>query len=205
MYTQSVFREERLDILHALITRHPLGTLVTHGAAGLVADHIPFEIAPASDDAPFGVLRAHVARANPLWQTAGAVMVVFQGASAYVTPSLYEDKPITGKVVPTWNYAVAHAHGTLRAIEDPAWILAQLERMTERHESTLALPWLVSDAPPEFIDKLLGAIVGIEIAVQRIDGKWKMSQNRSHNDQATIAAAIGGSSSAAFSGQRSAA
>jgi transcriptional regulator len=191
MYTLSPFEETRLDVLHALIARHPLATVVTHGAAGLSADHIPFEIAPATPDAPFGILRAHVARANPLWRQSGDVLAVFQGADGYISPSLYEDKPLTGKVVPTWNYAVVHAHGPLRAIEDPAWILALLERLTAQHEAQLAVPWAVADAPPAFIDKLLTVLVGIEIPVTRMEGKWKMSQNRSANDQRTIGAATG--------------
>lgn len=191
MYTPGHFDETRLDVLHALIARHPLGTLVTQGAAGLSADHIPFEIAAATAEAPFGVLRAHVARANPLWRAEGDALAVFQGASGYISPSLYEDKPLTGKVVPTWNYAVVHAHGPLRAIEDPAWILALLERLTVQHETARAAPWSVKDAPPEFIDKLLGAIVGIEIPVRRLEGKWKMSQNRSASDRRTIFDATG--------------
>lgn len=185
MYSPKHFDEIRPELLSGLITQHPLGALVRHGLDGLCADHIPFEF--ADDGSPFGVLRAHVARANPLWRHDGDVMVVFQGASAYVSPSLYEDKPASGKVVPTWNYAVVHAHGRLRAIEDPDWILAQLERLTATHEVTRGAPWSVHDAPREFIDKLLGAIVGIEIPVQRMEGKWKMSQNRSQVDQRTIA------------------
>jgi transcriptional regulator len=188
VYTPSQFVETRPELLNGLIARHPLGTLVTHGEEGLDATHIPFELYAPEPDAPFGVLRAHVARANPLWRRAGAAMVVFQGPSAYVTPSLYEDKPLNGKVVPTWNYMAVHAHGTLRAIEDPQWILAVLERLTDRHEGALAAPWKVHDAPREFLDKLLKAIVGIEIPVQRMQGTWKLSQNRSERDQRAIAA-----------------
>jgi transcriptional regulator len=191
MYTPAYFNESRLDVLHGLIASHPLGTLVTLGEQGLGADHIPFEIAAAGSDAPCGVLRAHVARANPVWRQSGEALVVFQGASGYISPALYEDKPLTGKVVPTWNYAVVHAHGPLRAIDDPAWILALLERLTAQHEAPRGAPWSVADAPPEFIDKLLAAIVGIEIPVRRLEGKWKMSQNRSANDRRTIAAATG--------------
>jgi transcriptional regulator len=189
MYAPPHFEETRLDALHALITAHPLGTLVTHGAAGLEADHIPFEIAVPTAAAPFGTLRAHVARANPLWRQAGAeVLVVFQGPSAYVSPSLYAEKPASGKVVPTYNYAVVHAHGVLRAVEDPAWILALLGRLTAHHESARAAPWSVQDAPPAFIDTLLKAIVGIEIPLGRLQGKWKLSQNRPPEDQAAVAA-----------------
>lgn len=189
MYAPAHFEETRLDALHALIEAHPLGTLVTHSAAGLEADHIPFEIAAPTPEAPFGTLRAHVARANPLWRQAGAaVLVVFQGPSDYVSPSLYAEKPVSGKVVPTYNYAVAHAHGVLRAIEDPAWIRALLERLTARHESARAAPWAVRDAPPAYIDALLKAIVGIEIPLGRLQGKWKLSQNRPPADQAAVAA-----------------
>ncbi|MES2315950.1 MAG: FMN-binding negative transcriptional regulator [Pseudomonadota bacterium] len=188
MYTPSHFDEARPELLHGLIAQHPLGTIITHGKAGLCADHIPFEISAPDAESPFGVLRAHVARANPLWRHVSDAMVVFQGPSAYVSPSLYEDKPLTGKVVPTWNYMAVHAHGPLRAIEDPAWILALLERLTASHESARPAPWAVHDAPRDYIDRLLQAIVGIEIPVQRMQGKWKMSQNRSQRDQQAIAA-----------------
>jgi transcriptional regulator len=195
MYAPSHFEETRLEALHALIEAHPLGALVTHGAAGLDADHIPFEIAAPSPDAPFGTLRAHVARANPLWRQGGTgVLVLFQGPSAYVSPSLYLEKPVSGKVVPTYNYAVVHAHGALRAVEDPAWILALLERLTARHELVRAArvavpaPWSVGDAPPAYIEALLKAIVGIEIPLDRLQGKWKLSQNRPPADQAAVAA-----------------
>ena len=191
MYAPRHFDESRPGVLHGLIHDHPLGTLVLHGVAGLSADLLPFEIAPATPDAPFGILRAHVARANPLWQQAGSdVLALFQGPSAYVSPALYEDKPVNGKVVPTWNYAVVQAHGKLRAIEDPAWILEFISGLTARHESTRSAPWSVADAPPGYIDKLLGAIVGIEIPLTRIEGKWKMSQNRSATDRATIEAQV---------------
>lgn len=187
MYSPSHFDETRPALLQELIARHPLGTLITHGADGLSADHLPFELCAPNPDAPLGVLRAHVARANPLWRRSGATLVVFQGPSAYVSPALYEDKPISGKVVPTWNYMAVHAHGPLRAIDDPVWLLALLERLTQQHEATRAAPWSVHDAPREFIDKLLGAIVGIEIPLQRMQGKWKVSQNRSLHDRHAVA------------------
>jgi transcriptional regulator len=186
MYTSNHFDETRPELLQGLIAQHPLGTVIINGAQGLVADHIPFELAAPTPDAPFGILRAHVARANPLWRHVGETMVVFQGASAYVSPSLYEEKPISGKVVPTWNYTVVHAHGTLRAVEDPAWLLALLERLTLKHEAARAAPWAVKDAPREWIDKIMQAIVGIEIPVQRMQGKWKACQNRSLNDQRRV-------------------
>jgi transcriptional regulator len=193
MYTPSHFSENRLDVLQALVAAHPLGTLVTHSDAGLDADHIPFELAAPTPDAPFGTLRAHVARANPLWRLAGTpVLAVFQGASAYVSPSLYEEKPLSGKVVPTYNYAVVHAHGVLRAIEDPEWILALLQRLTTHHEAPRAMPWSVADAPPDYIATMLKAIVGIEIPLDSLRGKWKLSQNRSPADQEAVAAMMRG-------------
>jgi transcriptional regulator len=191
MYAPNHFDETRPEMLRGLITQHPLGAVVVNGADGLVASHIPFELAPPTPDAPFGVLRAHVARANPLWRHDGEAMVIFQGPSAYVSPSLYEEKPINGKVVPTWNYAVVHTHGTLRAIEDPAWILALLGRLTDTHEAGRAMPWKVEDAPREWLEKIMKAIVGIEIPLQRMQGTWKLSQNRSQNDQRMIAADTG--------------
>jgi transcriptional regulator len=192
MYAQSsLFDETRPQQLQQLIAQHPLGTVIVHGPDGLVADHIPFELAAATPEAPFGVLRAHVARANPLWRHEGETLVVFQGPSAYVSPSLYEEKAVSGKVVPTWNYAVVHAHGKLRAIDDPAWLLALLGRLTDTHESKRALPWAVDDAPREWLDKITQAIVGIDIPVQRMQGKWKLSQNRSLHDQRAVAADTG--------------
>ncbi|HZV66262.1 MAG TPA: FMN-binding negative transcriptional regulator [Telluria sp.] len=192
MYAPSHFDETRPDVLRALVADHPLGTLVLQGPAGLDADHLPFELSAPADDAPFGVLRGHVARANPVWRLAGQqALVVFQGPSAYISPSLYEEKQASGKVVPTYNYAVVHAHGTLHAIDDPAWLLAFLDQLTQRHESARAAPWSVHDAPRDYIDKLLGAIVGIEIRVERMQGKWKTSQNRPHQDRVNIAAESG--------------
>ena len=191
MYTPSAFEESRPEVLRALIEQHRLGAIVTHGPEGLAANHVPFVLAPPCDGGPHGVLQAHVARANALWRCGGEAMVLFQGASAYVSPSLYEEKPLTGKVVPTWNYAVVHAHGTLRAIENPAWLMALLARMTDTFEGERDLPWAMHDAPRDFLDKLMDAIVGIEIPIARIQGKWKMSQNRSAGDQRRVAADTG--------------
>lgn len=192
MHYVTAFDEQRLDVLHALIAQHPLATLVTRDADGLCADHIPFEIGAATPEAPFGVLRGHVARANPLWRRSAPVLAVFQGPQAYVSPAWYEEKPRSGKVVPTYNYAVVHAHGALRAIDDAAWLLALVERLSARHEAGREVPWQVSDAPAAYIDKMLAAIVGIEIPIARLEGKWKASQNRSAQDQANVAAGLGG-------------
>lgn len=186
MYLPSHFEETRVEVMHQLMQEHPLAMLVSHGAAGLDANHLPFEIVPAAE--AFGTLRGHVARGNPLWRelAGGEVLAVFQGAQAYITPAWYPTKQETEKVVPTWNYAVVHAHGPLRVIDDPAWLRALVTRLTERHEAAMPTPWQVSDAPADFIDRQLQAIVGIEIPIARLVGKWKTSQNRSATDRAGV-------------------
>jgi len=192
MYLPSHFAEQRLDVLHGLIERHPLGALVRLDGDGLAADHIPFELAPASGEAPYGILRAHVARANPLWRQDGAaVLAIFQGPSAYISPERYDLQAVEGRAVPTWNYAVVHAHGRLRTIDDAGWLLAHMHRMTRRQEEAHGHGWSVDAAPRDYIDKLVRATVGIEIAVERLQGKWKASQNRSEAERARIADATG--------------
>jgi transcriptional regulator len=184
MYMPRRFEETRLEVLHALIAAHPLGALVRHGHGGLDADHIPFEIAAPTEDAPFGILRAHVARNNPLWREAGAqVMALFQSPTAYVPPEFYEEKTLSGKVVPTWNYAVVHAHGTLAVVDDPQWLLSLVGRLTERHEAGRPQPWKVADAPRQYIDAMLTAIVGIE-------RKWKISQDDGTANASRVAAGL---------------
>ena len=174
MYLPSHFAEERVEVLHGLIESHPLGALVRLDGDGLAADHIPFELVPASDAAPCGVLRAHVARANPLWRQDGAaVLAIFQGPSGYVSPALQDLEAIGGRTVPTWNYAVVHAHGRLRTIDDREWLLAHMRRATGRQEGRHGHAWSVDDAPRDYIDKLVRATVGIEIAIGRLQGKWK--------------------------------
>jgi len=191
MYTPTSYREERLEVLHALMAAHSLGALVRMAQDGLCADHLPFEIAPPTPDAPFGTLRAHVARANPLWRSDGVeTMVIFQGPHAYITPAWYAEKELSGEEVPTFDYAVVHAHGTLRVIEDRDWLLAFLERLTTRHEADQPQPWQVGDAPPAYIDKLLKAIVGIEIPLARLEGKWKMEQKNSLQDRMRVASEL---------------
>jgi transcriptional regulator len=191
MYQPSHFEECRLDVLHRLLSEFPLGALVTHGADGLCADHIPFEIGAPTPQAPLGVLRGHVARANPLAQQAGRdALLIFQGPHSYITPAWYVEKQVSGKVVPTYNYAVVHAHGLLHVIDDAQWLQALLGRLTARHEAAQMQPWSLSDAPPEYIERMLTAIVGIEIPLARIEGKWKTSQNRSESDRERIAAGL---------------
>ena len=187
MYVPTHFEESRTDVLHALIRAHPLAALVTQTPDGLVANHIPFEIDP--DPAPFGTLRGHMARANPQWRTLAdaPALAIFQGPSAYVSPAWYATKRDTGRVVPTWNYAVVHAHGPLRVIHDPDWLLNFVTRLTTRHEAGRPDPWQVTDAPAEYIATQLAAIVGIEMPIARLEGKWKVSQNRPPADRAGVA------------------
>jgi transcriptional regulator len=191
MYVPSHFEETRTSVMHELIRARGLGTLVTLDDSGLNANHIPFEI--DAGEGEFGVLRAHVARANPVWKHfshAVDAMVVFQGAQAYITPSWYETKKTDGKVVPTYNYISVHAYGELRAIEDKAWLRRFVGRLTDRYEAPRAAPWAVSDASDDYIDKMLGVIVGIEIPVKRLVGKWKTSQNQPAANRAGVVAGL---------------
>ena len=179
MYIPAHFEETRIEILHELMRNHPLATLVTLSADGLNANHIPLELDP--EPTPFGTLRGHVARANPVWRDFNSdveAMVIFQGANSYISPSWYATKKETGKVVPTWNYAVVHAYGALKIIEDTTWLRALIERLTNHHETEKETPWKVSDAPENYLNPLLKAIVGIEIPITKISGKWKVSQNQ---------------------------
>lgn len=187
MYVPPAYRETRADVLHALVRAHPLGTLVTAGAAGLTANLIPFDLVETAGGT---VLRAHLARANPQCEDlrAGAeTLVIFQGPEAYVTPSWYAAKAEHGRVVPTWNYAVVQVRGRPQVFDAPDWLAAQVGRLTEGHEAGRAHPWAVSDAPETFIAGQLRAIVGLEIPIERIEGKWKMSQNRSEADRSGVA------------------
>ncbi|HJV60521.1 MAG TPA: FMN-binding negative transcriptional regulator [Albitalea sp.] len=183
MYLPASFEETRTEVLHELLRRHPLGLLVTHGPGGLEANALPFLLDPARG--PHGTLRAHVARANPVWREAAEseAMVVFQGPQAYVSPGWYATKAATGKVVPTWNYVMVQARGRLQVKDDAAWVRRLVGELTTRHEAAMASPWKVEDAPPEFIDTLLGSIVGIEIELASLTGKWKVSQNRPAADR----------------------
>ncbi len=190
MYLPTHFEETRAEVLHELLRAHPLGLLVTQDSGGgLAANSVPFVLDPDPAGGP-GILRAHVARANPLWREArGDVesLVVFQGPQAYISPSFYASKAEHGKVVPTWNYVMVQARGRLRAIDDPAWVQAFVTRLTERQEAPRAQPWAVSDAPEDFIATMLKAIVGIEITLTALTGKWKVGQNRSAADRAGVA------------------
>lgn len=203
MYLPTHFEETRAEELHRLIAEHPLGALVRSGPEGLDADHLPFEInAPASAPA---TLIAHVARANPLWHEArdgDPVLVIFRGAHAYVSPSWYPSKHELHRQVPTWNYLVVHVHGTLRIRDDERFVRGVVARLTRRHEAHAnpPAPWKMGDSAPGYIDEMLKKIVGLEIEVVRMVGKWKLSQNKDERDRLGAAAELGTRGEDAVSG-----
>lgn len=191
MYLPEHFREARVDILHATLRRHPLASLVTHGPEGLVASPVPMLLDP--EPGPFGTLHGHIARANPQWKQAasgGEALALFMGADAYVSPSHYATKRETGRVVPTWNYIAVQAAGPVEFYDDRERLLRLVTRLTERHEHSREQPWAVSDAPADYIKAMLNGIIGIELRVRRLDGKWKLSQNRSEADRAGVTAGL---------------
>lgn len=193
MYTPKAFVFQDHDALQALIRAAPLATLIVEGEDGWVANHLPFVL---QDDAEGGLsLRAHVPRANPLSETlreARSGLAIFHGPQGYISPSWYATKQEHGRVVPTWNYAAVHAHGRLRAIDDPAWVRAQLECLTEQSERGYAQPWSLADAPGEFIERMIEALVGIELRVEHLEGKNKASQNQPRENQRSVLAALAG-------------
>lgn len=192
MYIPTHFAVADPAVLHRIIREHPLGMLVTHDGDGLDADHVPFEFDP--DAGPQGTLTAHVARGNTVWQrcpTGSSVMVVFRGAEAYISPNWYPSKHESHRQVPTWNYEVVHAHGTLTVRDDERFVRGLVARLTRRHEAAEPKPWRMSDSAPEYIDGMLQHIVGIEIAVTSLLGKSKLSQNREARDRLATAQVLG--------------
>jgi transcriptional regulator len=191
MYVPPHFEETRLEVQHELIRASPLATVVTLSADGIDANHVPLHL--CRDQGPLGTLRGHVARANPMWSDRTQdveALAIFQGPDAYVSPSWYPTKREHGKVVPTWNYVVVHAYGALRVIDDPVWLRGLLEALVSRHEAESVAPWSVADAPGEFIERMIGSIVGFEIVITRLIGKWKVSQNQPAQNRAGVAAAL---------------
>jgi len=184
MYNPVHFREERTHVLHQLIREHSLATVVTLGKEGLIANHVPLILDP--DPAPFGTLRGHLSKANSQWRDSlpdVRALVIFQGPSAYVTPSWYATTEQTGNAVPTFNYIVVHAEGPLQIFDDPASLEANVRALTALHEAAFAVRWSVDDAPVDFIQSQLQGIIGIEIPIRRLEGKWKVSQNRIPEDR----------------------
>lgn len=202
MYCPAHFEESRPEALHAVMRARPLATLITLGSSGLNADHLPLALETPADGP--AVLRGHVARANPMWQSlCGEVeaLAVFHGPESYITPSWYPSKREHGKAVPTWNYVTVHARGRLRVVEETGWLRQHLEALTRQQESAFAEPWTISDAPADYVEKLLGAIVGVELTVNALAGKWKTSQNQPAANRAGAAQglrAIGGDEATAM-------
>ena len=193
MYLPAHFAETRPDVLHDLIARHPLGALVASGPNGLDANHLPFELDAAAGE--HGLLRAHVARNNPLWQEladGAEVLVVFQAEQGYISPNWYPSKHETHQQVPTWNYRVVHAHGRLRIRDDERFVRGLVARLTRTHEAGTqqARPWKMTDSEGAYIDRMLQAIVGIEVEITRLVGKSKLSQNKETRDRAGAADAL---------------
>ena len=190
MYLPSHFREDRPDVLRQLMEAHPLAALVSTGDAGLVANHLPLLFDPA--EGSHGTLTGHLARANNQWQTFGSAdaLAIFQGPHAYISPAWYPTKQETGQAVPTWNYAVVHVWGTVEVFDDTARLRSLLTRLTARHEEPRPDPWSIADAPPGYIDNLLRAIVGIEIRIHRLEGKWKVSQNQPERNREGVVAGL---------------
>ena len=192
MYEPPLHRQQDLAEIHALIRAQPFGLLISHGPSGLQATSIPFTL--VDDGSAYGMLRGHLARANPQGRDlaeVGEALVVFQGADHYITPSWYATKRETGKVVPTWNYVMVQARGAPRVDESAAWLRAQVEQLTNEREAARATPWAVGDAPEAFVAQQLRAIVGVEIALTDLRGKWKASQNRNDADREGVIAGLG--------------
>jgi transcriptional regulator len=191
VYIPEQFREERPEVLRAFIQRHPLGAMICATADGLTANHIPMMLTGGGDINP--VLRGHVARANPIWKSVAPdtpVLVIFGGANHYITPSWYPAKQEHGKVVPTWNYAVVHAHGSVRFADEKVRSLEYVTELTNLQEASREAPWTVSDAPAQYIDSMLSGIVTFEIAVTRVVGKFKASQHRPEAERQAVVGAL---------------
>lgn len=184
MYMPSAFEETRPEVLHALMRDFPLGALITQGPAGLDADHLPFEL--DTDGGGQGILIGHVARANPVWQVADGteVLVIFRGNDGYVSPNWYPSKHELHQQVPTWNYSVVHAYGRIRIRDDERFVRGVVARLTRRHEKRVEphQPWKMGDSSPDYIARMVAAIVGIEIEIDRLVGKFKLSQNKEARD-----------------------
>ena len=191
MYIPKIYNEADLVKLHALIRARPLATVTTLTDQGLTAHHIPFYLA---DNGAQGILRAHVNRNNPIWQDFKpdvAVVAVFHDVDAYISPSWYASKVENGKVVPTWNYAAVHAHGKMRVVDDAAWIRAQIDALTAQQEGVFDQPWMIDDAPIDYINPMIArALMGIEIVIERLEGQWKVSQDKPERNQASVIAAL---------------
>lgn len=192
MYIPRANEEKRIPVMHQMIAAHPLAALVTLGASGLLASHIPMVL--EDDGSPFGVLKGHIARANTQWSDLSPTvdaLAIFAGPQHYISASWYPGTEEHGKEVPTWNYVVVHAYGPLKVIEDADWLMAHLESLTDQHEAASEIPWKVAEAPADFIQMMMKGIVGLEVPIQRMEGKWKVSQNRDARDRAGVLEGLG--------------
>ena len=193
MYIPKSVQQTDPNELHKLIRERPLAALVVNTGSGLTANHLPLHL--IQDGSSLGLLQGHIARANPLWRECPAdspVLAIFQGPDAYVSPNWYPTKQEHGKVVPTWNYVAVHAVGKIRFIDEPGWKLDFLQRLTAHHESTQQNPWSVTDAPTDFTEKMLGAIVGLEVLIDDLQGKWKASQNQPKQNRLGVVNGLAG-------------
>ncbi len=187
MYIPRAYKEDRVPVLHKFMEDQPFASLVTMGVSGLFASHIPMVL---EQNGAMGCLKGHISRANTQWREytpSVEALAIFAGPHHYITPSWYPEKQETGKVVPTWNYAVVHAYGHLKAIEDSEWLMAHLTDLTRIHEADSPVPWKVGDAPADYVASLVKGIVGLEMVIERLEGKWKVSQNRSEEDRSGVA------------------
>ena len=194
MYTPAAFRLEDLPTLHAQMTQTPLAIVVSHDDNGLQASHLPLLLVPG--DGPFGTLKGHFAKANPQWKTlqaGGEILVIFPGEQAYISPGYYPSKAEHGKAVPTWNYIAIHAYGHAETFDAPERLRPLLHELTAKHEQGRAQPWTLDEAPPAYIDSMLRAIVGFEMRIERLEGKWKLGQNRDKTDYDSVRANLAGS------------
>ncbi len=187
MYIPRANQEDRIPVLHQLMNDQPFASLITMGSSGLFASHIPMVL---EQNGAMGRLKCHVSRANTQWRDHSPTieaLAIFSGPQHYITPSWYPEKQETGKVVPTWNYVVVHAYGLLKVIEDHEWLMAHLESLVKVHESSSRIPWKIEDAPSDYIASQIKGIVGLEMTINRLEGKWKLSQNRSEQDRQGVA------------------
>lgn len=188
MYIPRANMEDRIPVIHKLMEEQPFASLITMGTSGLFASHIPMVL--EQDGTPLGRLKGHIARANPQWRELSPsieALAIFSGPQHYITPSWYPEKQLSAKVVPTWNYVVVHAYGHLKVIEDSQWLMDHLESLVKIHEAGSPVPWEIGDAPADYIASQIKGIVGLEMVIERLEGKWKVSQNRSEQDRVGVA------------------
>jgi transcriptional regulator len=191
MYIPRANEEKRVPVMHSLMISDPLATLVTLRSSGLFASHIPMVL--EDDSSEFGLLKGHISRANEQWRDIDPnvdAMAIFAGHQHYISANWYPEVRTHGKEVPTWNYVVVHAYGPLKVIQNDQWLLKHVESLTDIHEAASPAPWKVSDAPADFIQSLLKGIVGLELPIRRLEGKWKVSQNRTASERQGVAAGL---------------